>query len=169
MVILGAVIAVILIRLKMPVMSVAIGIYLPLALSVPIMLGGVVSHIMLNGTRLRIDGTLEGAASAEAEKAVAEVQDRGVLIGAGFIAGESLMGVLLAIFIVANINPAEALGIGTLGNSLSLLFYGWFVAVFITLAAQAMPKEGHLMTDTIAIATKASRDLVESLRPPRNK
>ena len=169
MVILGAVIAVILIRLKMPVMSVAIGIYLPLALSVPIMLGGVVSHIMLNGTRLRIDGTLEGAASAEAEKAVAEVQDRGVLIGAGFIAGESLMGVLLAIFIVANINPAEALGIGTLGNSLSLLFYGWFVAVFVTLAAQAMPKEGHLMTDTIAIATKASRDLIESLRPPRNK
>ena len=31
-----------------------------------------------------------------------EVQDKGVLIGAGFIAGESLMGVLLAIFIVAD-------------------------------------------------------------------
>ncbi|HIE82857.1 MAG TPA: hypothetical protein EYQ00_02975, partial [Dehalococcoidia bacterium] len=161
MVILGAVIAVILIRLKMPVMSVAIGIYLPLALSVPIMLGGIISHILLNGAILRIDGTLEGEASSEAKKAVAEVQDRGVLIGAGFIAGESLMGVLLAIFIVADIDPAKALGIGTLGNSLSLLFYGWFVAVFITLAAQAMPKGSHLITDTITIITKAGKDLIK--------
>lgn len=169
MVILGAIIAVILIRLKMPVMSVAIGIYLPLALSVPIMLGGVISHIMLSGTRLRIDGTLEGKSSAEANIAMSEVQDRGVLVGAGFIAGESLMGVLLAIFIVANIDPAEALGIGTLGNSLSLLFYGWFVAVFITLAAQAMPKDGHLITDTVMVMRKAGKDLVNSLRPPSIK
>ena len=40
MVVLGAAIAVALIRLQMPVMSVAIGIYLPLGLSVPIMTGG---------------------------------------------------------------------------------------------------------------------------------
>jgi len=169
MVLLGAIIAVILIKLEMPVMSVAIGIYLPLALSVPIMLGGVISHIMLSGARLRIDGTLEGEASSEANKAMSEVQDRGVLVGAGFIAGESLMGVLLAIFIVADIDPAKALGIGTLGNSLSLLFYGWFVAVFITLAAQAMPKGGHLVTDTAMVITKASKDLVNSLRPPSTK
>ncbi len=169
MVILGAVIAVILIRLKMPVMSVAIGIYLPLALSVPIMLGGVISHILLNGAILRVDGTLEGEASSEAKKAVAEVQDRGVLIGAGFIAGESLMGVLLAIFIVADIDPAKALGIGTLGDSLSLLFYGWFVAVFITLAAQAMPKGSHLITDTTVIIAKAGKDLIKSLQPPSRK
>ncbi len=169
MVILGAIIAVILIKLEMPVMSVAIGIYLPLALSVPIMLGGVISHIMLSGARLRIDGTLEGEASNEAKKAVAEVQDRGVLVGAGFIAGESLMGVLLAVFIVADIDPAKALGIGTLGDSLSLLFYGWFVAVFITLAAQAMPKGSHLITDTMAVMSKAGKDLVKSLRPPSLK
>ena len=47
MVVLGAAIAVALIQLKMPVMSVAIGIYLPLGLSVPIMVGGVISHVML--------------------------------------------------------------------------------------------------------------------------
>ena len=41
MIILGVVIAIVPIWLKMPVMSVAIGIYLPLGLSVPIMLGGV--------------------------------------------------------------------------------------------------------------------------------
>ena len=59
MVFLGAIIAVILIRLAMPVMSVAIGIYLPLTLSVPIMAGGIISHILLSSARLRVDGTLD--------------------------------------------------------------------------------------------------------------
>ena len=123
MVLLGAVIAVILIRLAMPVMSVAIGIYLPLYLSVPIMAGGIISHILLSSARLRIDGTLEGEASEEARFAIKEVQDKGVLIGAGFIAGESLMGVLLAIFIVANEDPSLWFGgIGTLSYTFSLLF-----------------------------------------------
>ena len=140
MVMLGAVIAVILIRLAMPVMSVAIGIYLPLYLSVPIMAGGIISHILLSSARLRIDGTLEGEPSEDATAAVKEVQDKGVLIGAGFIAGESLMGVLLAIFIVAEMDPSSWFGgIGTLSYTLSLVFFGWFVAVFIMLSARALP------------------------------
>ena len=66
MVLLGAVIAIVLIRLAMPVMSVAIGIYLPLYLSVPIMAGGIISHVLLSSARLRIDGTLDGEPSKEA-------------------------------------------------------------------------------------------------------
>ena len=54
MVLLGAVIAVVLIRLAMPVMSVAIGIYLPLYLSVPIMAGGIISHVLLSSARLEL-------------------------------------------------------------------------------------------------------------------
>ena len=70
----------------------------------------------------------------DATAAVKEVQDKGVLIGAGFIAGESLMGVLLAIFIVAEMDPSSWFGgIGTLSYTLSLVFFGWFVAVFIML------------------------------------
>ena len=60
------------------------------------MAGGIISHILLSSARLRIDGTLEGEASEEARFAIKEVQDKGVLIEPGFIAGESLMGVLLA-------------------------------------------------------------------------
>ena len=59
----------------MPVMSVAIGIYLPLYLSVPIMAGGIISHILLSSARLRIDGNLDGEASDEAKFAIKEVQD----------------------------------------------------------------------------------------------
>ena len=158
MVLLGAVIAVVLIRLAMPVMSVAIGIYLPLYLSVPIMAGGIISHILLSSARLRIDGTLEGEASKEAELAVKEVQDKGVLIGAGFIAGESLMGVLLAIFIVATMDPSSWFGgIGTLSYTLSFVFFIWFVGVFIMLTSRALPNKGNLGSDLVYIAADAAK------------
>ena len=160
MVMLGAVIAVILIRLAMPVMSVAIGIYLPLYLSVPIMAGGIISHILLSSARLRIDGTLEGEPSEDANAAVKEVQDKGVLIGAGFIAGESLMGVLLAIFIVAEKDPSSWFGgIGTLTYTMSLVFFGWFVAVFIMLSARALPARGNLAEDLMYVAADAAKKL----------
>jgi putative OPT family oligopeptide transporter len=160
MVMLGAVIAVILIRLAMPVMSVAIGIYLPLYLSVPIMAGGIISHILLSSARLRVDGTLEGEPSQDATAAVKEVQDKGVLIGAGFIAGESLMGVLLAIFIVAEMDPSSWFGgIGTLSYTLSLVFFGWFVAVFIMLSARALPARGNLAEDLMYVAADAAKKL----------
>jgi putative OPT family oligopeptide transporter len=174
MVLLGGIIAVILIRLAMPVMSVAIGIYLPLYLSVPIMAGGIISHVLLSSARLRIDGSLEGEPSKEANLAVKEVQDKGVLIGAGFIAGESLMGVLLAVFIVADnkwsgmgILPKDWFGgIGTLGNFASLLFFGWFVAVFIMLSARALPKKGNLIGDLLYVLSDAAKRLSGVFKPP---
>ena len=58
MIILGVVIAIVLIWLKMPVMSVAIGIYLTTGLSVPIMLGGVLSYFAFRSAHLRVDGEL---------------------------------------------------------------------------------------------------------------
>ena len=178
MVLLGAVIAIILIRLAMPVMSVAIGIYLPLYLSVPIMAGGIISHVLLSSARLRIDGTLEGEATKEAKMAVKEVQDKGVLIGAGFIAGESLMGVLLAIFIVADKNwPNNGIlpndwfgGIGTLGGTASLLFFLWFVGVFIMLSARALPNKGNLGSDLMYVLSDGAKRLRGAFSlPPMDK
>mgnify|MGYP001189277787 FL=1 len=168
MVLLGAVIAVVLIRLAMPVMSVAIGIYLPLYLSVPIMAGGIISHVLLSSARLRIDGTLNGEPSDEANHAIKEVQDKGVLIGAGFIAGESLMGVLLAVFIVAEMDPSSWFGgIGTLSYSLSMVFFAWFVGVFILLSARSLPNKGNLGSDLVFIAADASKKLRGAFTLPK--
>ena len=175
MVLLGAIIAVILIRLGMPVMSVAIGIYLPLYLSVPIMAGGVISHILLSSARLRIDETLDGEPSKEAKFAIKEVQDKGVLIGAGFIAGESLMGVLLAVFIVADKNfpnngilPSDWFGgIGTLGDMFSFLFYLWFVAIFVMLSARALPNKGRLGSDCMYVLADGANRLRKAFTIPR--
>jgi putative OPT family oligopeptide transporter len=151
MVVLGAIIAVALIMLKMPVMSVAIGIYLPLGLSVPIMLGGIISYFALNSAYLRIDGHLDGKPSKAAEKAGKDVENRGVLIGAGFIAGESILGVFIAVLIVMNIKLDAIFGVTTLNDVFSLLFFGWFVAVFIWLATRALPKGGNLFSEAAFI------------------
>ena len=151
MVMLGAIIAVALIMLKMPVMSVAIGIYLPLGLSVPIMLGGIISYFALNSAYLRIDGHLDGKPSKAAEKAGKDVENRGVLIGAGFIAGESILGVFIAVLIVMNIKLDAIFGVTTLNDAFSLLFFGWFVAVFIWLATRALPKGGNLFSEAAFI------------------
>jgi len=140
MVMLGALFAVALIRMRMPVMSVAIGLYLPLKLSVPILLGGLVVATMGAAVIRRIDGDEDGTPSKEAEDAVASMKERGVLIGAGYIAGESLLGVLLAILIVLDIDVAGSLGIHALPDLPSLLFFLWFVAVFVALVAQTMPR-----------------------------
>ena len=92
--------------------------------------------------------------------AIKEVQDKGVLIGAGFIAGESLMGVLLAIFIVAEMDPSSWFGgIGTLTYTMSVIFFGWFVAVFIMLSARALPARGNLAEDLLFVASDAAKKL----------
>ncbi|MBT3441387.1 MAG: oligopeptide transporter, OPT family [Euryarchaeota archaeon] len=164
MVLLGAVIAIVLIVLKMPVMSVAIGIYLPLALSVPIMLGGIISYFALNSAYIRIDGSIKSNPSPAAKKAAKEVENRGVLIGAGFIAGESLLGVFIALLIVSDIKLNEIFSVTTLGDLFSLMFFGWFVAVFIWLATRALPKGGNLLTESRMIVLDAFLKLFNAFK-----
>ncbi len=135
----------------MPVMSVAIGIYLPLGLSVPIMLGGIISYFTLRSAHIRIDGEIREEPSKRAKEAAKEVENRGVLIGAGFIAGESILGVFVALLIVTDINLNEIFSTGHLNNFLSLVFFGWFVAVFIWLATRALPSGGNLLKEFILI------------------
>lgn len=69
-------------RLRLHVMPVAVGMYLPFGLSVPILLGGVVRALV------------DRAGSADGERRA----QRGVLVASGLIAGESLLGVLLGFF-----------------------------------------------------------------------
>ncbi|MBL73090.1 MAG: oligopeptide transporter, OPT family [Euryarchaeota archaeon] len=164
MVMLGVLFAIALIRLKMPVMSVAIGLYLPLKLSVPIMLGGIIAATMGAVIVKRIDGETSEAPSEEATKTVDAMQARGVLIGAGYIAGESLLGVLLAVLIVLDVDLSAMFGITALGDLPSLLFFFWFVAVFVALVAQTMPK-GITPMLVVGVMTNAIRRAIGRLIP----
>jgi putative OPT family oligopeptide transporter len=75
---------------RAPVLAVAVGIYLPLELAVPIFLGGLIAHL--------VERKL-GANSKHAEDAE-RAKRNGVLFAAGLITGEALMGILIAIPIV---------------------------------------------------------------------
>lgn len=70
---------------RFPVLAVAVGVYLPLGLSVPIFVGGLVAHWVKKRSQ----------SSSEATKKKRE--GSGLLIASGLITGEALMGVLVAI------------------------------------------------------------------------
>ena len=74
---------------RLHLMPVAVGIYLPFGLSTPILIGGVMAHFILskNKTKGEPDNILR----------------RGILFSSGLIAGESLMGILLAFIAGAGI------------------------------------------------------------------
>lgn len=169
MVLIGAVIACIIIWKKMPVMAVAIGIYLPIFLSVPIIIGGLLHFFVTRITHLRIDGDLCEEPSEVAKSEAKKVTDKGILIGAGFIAGESLMGVAIAFFIVAWKHPSDWFeAIGTLGQGLSILFYASFVAVFAFLATRSLPdSERTIIEDIFSVLVDVSRKFTKAILPPK--
>ena len=83
-------------KFRIPVMAFAVGVYLPFDLNVPIFLGGVVAWLV---SRV-LDRT---KASTERR---AEVERNGLLVAAGFITGEALIGIALAIPVAAKHDDA---------------------------------------------------------------
>lgn len=84
---------------RTPILAVAVGIYLPLELSVPIFVGGLVSWAAVRFRRRVAEREPAGAAPRLAEAAAAGDR-RGLLFAAGLITGEALVGIALAIPIV---------------------------------------------------------------------
>lgn len=82
----GVAIAVVVEVLGIPVLPFAVGLYLPIHLSTPMMVGGLI--------RWFFDKKAEK--NAEAKKGV----DRGILYSSGLIAGEGIIGILLAVFAI---------------------------------------------------------------------
>ena len=114
LILIGVFVAVVAEILKVPVMPFAVGMYLPFSLSAGIMAGGAVRYIVE-----KLKGT-------DAEKK--ERGDRGVLFTSGLIAGEGIMGIILAILAVAGVDSAIKLDfslpqIGSLIIFIVLLFY----------------------------------------------
>lgn len=90
LVFIGVFIAIMVELLSIPVLPFAIGLYLPIELSACIMVGGIL--------RLILEKVYEGKANKD------KVINNGVLCCSGMIAGEGLVGILLAILAVATVN-----------------------------------------------------------------
>ena len=109
----GAVLAFVLILIDLPVLPVAIGIYLPFTLSVPIFGGGIIRYLTNKGLERKY-GTAQEEEISDWELAIKQTDVKpkekvirtGLLFTAGLIAGEALMGVIVAFLIVGNINLA---------------------------------------------------------------
>jgi putative OPT family oligopeptide transporter len=109
----GAVLAFVLILIGLPVLPVAIGIYLPFTLSTPIFAGGIVRSIT-NRAIAKKYGSAQEEEISDWDLAIKQTDvapkekiiRTGLLLTAGLIAGEALMGVIVAFLIIAGVNFA---------------------------------------------------------------
>lgn len=114
LVFIGAFIAVVIEILGISVLPVAIGLYLPIELSSTIMLGGVLRWFMDR---------------KKTEKEKKDESNDGILFASGMIAGEGLVGILLAIFTVTGISDAI-----DLSNVISMGMIGGIVLMAVLAA-----------------------------------
>ena len=98
----GVFLAICLEILRIPVMPFAIGLYLPIYLNATIMIGGIVR------------GLLDRRKGVDEKTKTAQATD-GTLYCAGMIAGEGLVGILLAIFAVVGVS-LDMSGVVSFGN-----------------------------------------------------
>ena len=87
----GAVIAILLTLFKVPALAFALGMFIPIDLNLPLLVGGAISWFVSSRSR---DAALNNAR-----------QEKGTLIASGFIAGGALMGVVSAILKFAGVDP----------------------------------------------------------------
>ncbi len=84
----GAVLALLLNTLGVPVLPFALGMFIPLHLNLPLLIGGVIAYFV--SRKSKKDGEKAG-------DLVQKRQEKGTLIASGFIAGGALMGVVSAV------------------------------------------------------------------------
>lgn len=114
--------------LGLPILPVAIGLYLPIHLSSPIFIGGVIRWFMENKKK---------CSSEEERKGFVE---NGVLYSSGLIAGEGLVGIFLAVLAIIPFKDGSVadfinLG-GILGNTGSIIFFILLLASLIFFSVQ---------------------------------
>lgn len=138
MVTIGALIAVVIIAIdvyldkkesnfRMPILAVAVGLYLPLALDTSIFIGGLLAWA--------VNRYFKKNQSADSQTATDNAGKAGLLLASGLITGEALMGILIAVgIVVSDLSQLqlfdEPIGQGYLGLAmLGLVTFGIYRAV----------------------------------------
>ncbi|MBR7065503.1 MAG: oligopeptide transporter, OPT family [Prevotella sp.] len=114
----GAVIAIILTWMKVPALAFALGMFIPLELNTPLLIGGAVNWYVTSRSKDKAENEARG--------------EKGTLIASGFIAGGALMGVISALLRFAGVNLInEAWLENHLSEVLSLVAYILLILYFI--------------------------------------
>ena len=120
----GAVLALLLNLLDVPVLAFALGMFIPLQLNVPLVVGGAINWFV---THRSSDAALNNARG-----------ERGTLIASGFIAGGALMGVVSAILRFVGFNPiSEAWLANPMSELLSIAAYALIIIYMIAASIKA--------------------------------
>ncbi len=129
----GACIALILTFLKIPALPFALGMFIPIDLNIPLLIGGAISWFV--------------SSRSKDEKVNKARYDRGTLIASGFIAGGALMGVVSAILKFANVDLVARMGDGSffastpLAALIALVMYIAIIAYMIWDSKRAKVEE----------------------------
>jgi putative OPT family oligopeptide transporter len=131
-------------KFRMPVLAAAVGIYLPLELSVPIFLGGLLAWFC--------ERTLQAGGRVTTPEQAERMGRKGMLFAAGVITGEALMGIVIAIPIVVA-GRADVLALPAdyrIGQSAAGEWLGLAVLALLAywLYRTATAAEGGRRTDT---------------------
>ena len=113
----GALIAIALTMCKIPALAFALGMFIPIDLNLPLLVGGAISWFV--STR------------SNDEKVNAARQEKGTLIASGFIAGGALMGVVSAILKFANVDMYMTSWHAAYGEAIAILPYIAIIAFII--------------------------------------
>ncbi len=115
----GAAIAIGVEILGIPVLPFAVGLYLPIHLSTPIMVGGLVRYM------------IEKKKSFSEEQRKSAVEN-GILYTSGLIAGEGIIGILLAVFAIIPAGPEKTWGdVINIGANLNMGEFGNILALAV--------------------------------------
>ncbi|MBR2233200.1 MAG: oligopeptide transporter, OPT family [Prevotella sp.] len=114
----GALIAIVLNWFKVPALAFALGMFIPLELNIPLLVGGAINWFVT--TR------------SDDKKVNNERGEKGTLIASGFIAGGALMGVVSALLRFVGFNPINETWLANpLSEALSLAAYLLLITYFI--------------------------------------
>ena len=113
----GALIAILLTVFKVPALAFCLGMFIPIDLNLPLLVGGAISWYV--GSRSK-DAALNAAR-----------QEKGTLIASGFIAGGALMGVVSAILKFANVDWFMYGWNGRFGEAVAIIPFLCLVAYMI--------------------------------------
>ena len=123
----GALIAIVLTMCKIPALPFALGMFIPIDLNLPLLVGGGISWFV-------------GSRSKDAKVNV-ERQEKGTLIASGFIAGGALMGVVSAILKFANVNVYLTDWQAMYGEAIAIIPYIALIVFMIGVAMKVNDKK----------------------------
>ncbi|MDC0348886.1 oligopeptide transporter, OPT family [Alphaproteobacteria bacterium] len=101
---------------RIPILAVAVGIYMPLEITVPILIGGLISYF----SEKKINRSKKNLGEEFKEKAQ-QASQRGLLTASGIVAGEALVGIFVAVLIVFFPSVKESISGLIFSESLKLI------------------------------------------------